>query len=148
MRGYCWGIWPSEAFCHSRPGSPTSSMYTKWFCGLIDDLMRMLTLLEACECYFACVDLPAIGSELRGFGTEGADWSGTPFVKSAPTPDRNGSCGMPRRPSVDAMVLWVVSAPKVRRVWWPWPCQRSTATRKHAGRVKVAVRRRDKRRRV
>jgi hypothetical protein len=86
---------------------------------LNDDLMRMLTLLEACECCFAGADLPTIGSELRDFGAEGADQSGTPFVKSAPTPDGNGSCGMPRRPSVDAMELWVVSAPKVWRMWWP-----------------------------
>jgi hypothetical protein len=116
------------------------AMYTKWFCALKDDLMRMLTLLEACECCFAGADSPAIDSELRGFSAEGADRSGTLFVKSAPTPDGNGSCGMPRRPSMDAMVSWVASAPKVRHVWWPWPCQRSTATRKRAGCVKVAVR--------
>jgi hypothetical protein len=40
---------------------------------------------------------------------------------------------------MDAMVLWVASAPKVRHRRWPWPCQRSTATRKRAGRVKVVV---------
>jgi hypothetical protein len=57
--------------------------------------MRMLTLLEACECCFAGADLPAVDSGFRGFGVEGADWSGTPFVKSAPAPDGNGSCGMP-----------------------------------------------------
>jgi hypothetical protein len=107
------------------------AMYTKWFCALNDDLMRTLTLLEACECCFVGADLPAIGSELRGFGAEGADRSGTPFVKSALAPDWNGSCGMLRRPPRDAMALWVASAPKVRRVWWPWPCQRSTATCKH-----------------
>jgi hypothetical protein len=67
----------------------------KWFCALNDDLMRMLTLLEACECCFAGVDLLAIGSGLRGFGAEGADRSGTPFVKSARTLDGNGSRGMP-----------------------------------------------------
>jgi hypothetical protein len=115
---------------------------------LNDDLMGMLMLLEACECSFAGADLPVIGSELRGFGAEGADRSGTPLVKSALTPDGNESCGMPRRPSMAAVALWVVSAPKVRHVWWPWPCQRSSVTRKRTGRVKVAVRRRDKRRRV
>jgi hypothetical protein len=123
-------------------------MYTKWFCALNDDIMGMQTLLEACECCFAGDDLPAIDSELRGFGVEGADRSGTPLVKSALMPDGNGSCGIPLRPSMDAMALWVVSTPKVRRVWWPWPCQKSTATRKRAERVKVVVRRRDERRRV
>jgi hypothetical protein len=124
------------------------TMYTKWFCALIDDLMGMLTLLEACECCFVGADLSAIDSELRGFGAEGLDQSGTPLVKRAPMPDGNGSCGMPRRPSMDAMALWNVSALKVWRVWWPWPCQRSTTTRKRVGRVKVVVRRRDERRRV
>jgi hypothetical protein len=76
-------------------------MYTKWFCALKDDLMRMLTLLEACECCFAGADSPVIGSELRGFGAKGADQSGTPFVRSALTSDGNGSCGMPWRPSME-----------------------------------------------
>jgi hypothetical protein len=58
-------------------------------------------LLEACECCFAGVDVPAIGSVLWGFDAEGADRSGTPLVKSAPTP--NGSHGTPRRPSMAAM---------------------------------------------
>jgi hypothetical protein len=104
---------------------------------LNDDLMGMLTLLEACV---AGADLPAIGSALRGFGTEGADRPGTPLVKSALTPDGDRSYGMPRRPSMTAMALCVTSAPKVRRVWWPWPCQRSTATRKRAGRALVTER--------
>jgi hypothetical protein len=94
-------------------------MYTKRLYALNDDLMGMLTLLEACECCFAGDDLPAIGSGLRGFGAEGEDRSGTPLVKIAPTPDGNGSCGTPRRPSMAAMALWVVSAPKVRGVQWP-----------------------------
>jgi hypothetical protein len=42
------------------------AMYTKWFCACSDDLMRMLTSLEACVCCFAGADLPAVGSELRG----------------------------------------------------------------------------------
>jgi hypothetical protein len=41
----------------------------------------MLTLLEACVCCFAGVDLPAVGSELRSFGAEGADRSKIPFVR-------------------------------------------------------------------
>jgi hypothetical protein len=57
------------------------AMYTKWFCARNDDLMRMLTLLEAYVCCFAGADLPAVGSELQGFGAEGVDRSGTPFVK-------------------------------------------------------------------
>jgi hypothetical protein len=32
-------------------------------------------------CYFAGADLPAFGSELRGFGAEDADRSKTPFVR-------------------------------------------------------------------
>jgi hypothetical protein len=118
------------------------------FCELNDDLTGMLTLLEACECCFTGVDVPAIGSALRGFGAEGADRSGTPLVKSAPMSDRNVSRGTPRRPSMAAMALWTASVPKVRHMWWPRSCQRSSATCKRAGRVKVAVRRRDKRCRV
>jgi hypothetical protein len=45
--------------------------------------MRILTLLEACECCFAGADLPTVGSELRGFDAECADRSGTPFLSRA-----------------------------------------------------------------
>jgi hypothetical protein len=37
-------------------------MYTKGLGALNDDLMGMLTSLEACECCFAGADLPTIGS--------------------------------------------------------------------------------------
>jgi hypothetical protein len=40
---------------------------------LNDELIGTLTLLEACECYSAGVDLPAVGSVPRGFGAEGVD---------------------------------------------------------------------------
>jgi hypothetical protein len=43
--------------------------------------LRMITLLEAWVCCFAGTDLPAVGSELRGFGAEGADRSKTLFVR-------------------------------------------------------------------
>jgi hypothetical protein len=57
--------------------------HTKWFCARNVDLMRMLTLLEACVCvcYFVGADFPAVDSELRGFGAEGADWSKTPVCQ-------------------------------------------------------------------
>jgi hypothetical protein len=41
----------------------------------------MLTLLESvCGCRFAGADSPAVGSELRSFGAEGAGRSRNPFV--------------------------------------------------------------------
>jgi hypothetical protein len=49
---------------------------------------------------------------------------------------------------MDAVAWWAVSAPKVQGARWPWLCQKGPAARKHAGRVKVVVRRRDKRRGV
>jgi hypothetical protein len=108
----------------------------------------MLTLLEACVCCFGGANLPAVGSELQSFGAEGADWSKSRLSESALAPDGNGSRGVPRRPFMDAVAWWVVLALKARRVGWPWLCRKSTATRKRAGRVKVAVRKRDKRCRV
>jgi hypothetical protein len=112
---------------------------------LNDDLTGTLTLLEARECCFAGADLPAVGSASRGFSAEGADQSGAPLVDKAPALDGDGSYGTSRRPPMVSTVPWVASAPKVRCVWWPRPHQRSTATCRRAGRVKGAVRRRDKR---
>jgi hypothetical protein len=45
---------------------------------------------------------------------------------------------------MDTVAWWAISAPEARRVRCSWLCQKGTATRKCAGRVKVAVRRRDK----
>jgi hypothetical protein len=115
---------------------------------LSDDLTGTLPLLGVRKCCFTGADLPAVGSVLRGFGAEGADRSGTPLVEKAPALNGNGSYGRPRRPPMAATAPWVALAPKVWRVWWLRPCQRSTATRGRAGRVKGVVRRRDKRRRV
>jgi hypothetical protein len=115
---------------------------------LNDGLTGMLTLLGARECCFTGIDLPAVGSALRGFGAEGADRSGTPLVEKALAPNRDESYGRPRRHSMATTTPWVALAPKVRRVWWTRSCQRGTATRRRAGRVKGDVRRRDKRRRV
>jgi hypothetical protein len=143
-RGYCWGIWPSKAFFHGRPGSPTSNhSLRRGFSVLDDDLTGTLTLLEARECYFAGADLPAVGSALRGFGAEGADRSGTLLVEKAPALDGDGSYRTPWRPPAAATPPWVASTPKVRRMWWPRPRQRSTTTRRRTGCVKGVVRRRE-----
>jgi hypothetical protein len=69
---------------------------------LDDDLTGTLTLLEARECCSAGADLPTVGSALRGFGTEGADRSGTPLIKKAPAMDGNRSHGRLRRPPMAA----------------------------------------------
>jgi hypothetical protein len=90
-------------FFHGRSRSPISNHSVRRGLGALDDdLTGTLTLLEARECCFTGDDLHAVGSALRGFGAEGADRSGTPFVEKAPALDGDGSCGTPRRPPMAA----------------------------------------------
>jgi hypothetical protein len=100
------------------------AMCTKWSSAGNNDLMRMLTLLESvCR---ASAPKVRIGRETR-------------LSESAPMTDKSGARGGLRRPFMDVMARWAVSALKVRRTRWPWLYQKGTVTCKRARRVKVAV---------
>jgi hypothetical protein len=100
-------------------------------------------------CCFAGVDSLAVGSERQSFGAEGADWSRNPFVgKRSDARQEQGAWR-----AVEAFygrdgAVGRFDAKGVARAGWPWLYQKGTVTRKRARRVKVAVRRGDKRCRV
>jgi hypothetical protein len=88
----------------------------KWLSACNDDLMRMLTLLEACVCAVLQVLIrPRSFRSCRASVPKVQTGRETRLSESAPTPDGSGSCGVPRRPSIDAVAWWAVSVPKVQR---------------------------------